>query len=1770
MERQLLYEKDDVTLYRIKESDSDILVKTLHNENPNAHDLASFYSEYAILENEQIEGVRNVISRSKESGFYAYRLEYLDGKALSSHIDEQPFDPLEFTQIAIEMASILHRVHDRGIIHRDIKPANFIISEDRQKAILIDFGLATRYDIKAPFLASPEKIVGSLPYISPEQTGRMNRTLDYRSDLYSLGATFYKMVTGSPPFHSDDVLEIIHAHIARTPVSPTRKNPSVPDAISGIILKLLKKNAEERYQSATGLRYDLEQCLFELQNKGEVAFFHPGLRDRPIYLTIPEKLYGREPELERLIKIFEQSEHGSRELVLIKGYAGVGKSALVQQISASLHMRRAMVLQGKFDHLQKNIPYSGILQAINSLVEIILREDAAGLKKWKEQLLEAVGNLGRVLTDLIPDLRKIIGDMPELPALDPVESHNRLLYVMGRFARVVATSEHPLLIFIDDIQWADNASLELFQSIVTDSKITHLMWICAYRDNEVGETHPFFRSLEEISKKFTRISTITLSPLSLQDIQTMCAQTMESPESEIVELAEMIYSRTRGNIFFARELFKTLYNEGLIRYDRENEKWIQDLEQIRHIPITENVIDLLARKVNELPRETQHLLQIASCVGSRFDLTILQIVTEQPIVEIARSLEIAIQSGIILPEQDEFKYATFLDEGNAFEKMVCLFIHDRLQEAIYSFMNEDEKQIAHLRIGRFMLRSMIDEDLNERLLEVVNQLNAGILRISDKDEKIALANLNLEAGRRAKLSAAYEPAFLYFQKGLFLLDDENWKEDYSLTLALHNACAESAYLSGRFSEVEPLTAKIIQEARSENEKLDAYLVLVMTAMGQGNLPEVLRHGLAGLRIVGVHFPSKPLLPHIIFSLLSTKKALLGKTIESILDLPEMTDPSMIWAIRIMQKMTPAAFRAGSNLFPLLVFKMVRLSLRYGNTPPSIFSYAAYGISLCGVLGDIENGYRFGQLSNQMVHKLKDGKSFHPHAVFVFNNFIRHWKVPIASYIDDFMDGYQIGLETGYLFEAAWLAHHRALWAFFLGRELSLLERQLLDTFDIYYADDAAFTMARMLRQVVANLRGESQETTLIKGEFFDETTMAPLAPTEATHYHLKKMLLHYLFSETEEALNHVEKCERILDALTSMPGYSIFFLLSGLIRLRAYRNGFQSRTHLTKSKAAIKLLKKWARQLPATHLHRLYLLKAELAWTRGEWQEARESFDRAMDAFQAIEQNSSTMEEALLYEEAAEFYHSIDRKVFARTIAQHAMATFDRWGALAKARQLARKFSGLQIAGIRSHRITRGIDDTSVHTFSTTETSSSSSGAVNDMDYLTIMKGTQVISEALDLETILSKLLLFALENAGADRATFMIHDLETGHLQVRAVGTVEENENVTLVQIPLEEYNELPRSVIHYVVRSEKPLVMEDAITDRNYNSDPYIADKRVHSVLCMRIVHQGKSVGVLYLENSMNKGVFNAKRMELLNILTAQAAISIHNANLYESIRESYKKEKELKDAYQSFVPEQFLNLLGKRSIVEIAPGDCVETNMTILFSDIRSFTTLSEMMKPHETFRFLNSYLSRMEPAISTHNGFIDKYIGDAIMALFTRSPDDAIQAGLHMLEALRKFSREQNLAGIDEIRMGIGINSGRLMLGTIGNRDRMEGTVISDAVNVASRLENACKRYNASMLMAESTYLTLENKNIVEIRELDRVRFKGKTNPIMIIEILNAETPERRDIKKELLTLFQKGRALFYDNRISEAASIFADLHEKDPLDPVYSLYADRCRTSMGTN
>lgn len=1483
-----IYQSTNSIVYRgIREADQQaVILKMLQQDYPTTAELTCYRQEYEIVRRLNQDGIVRAYELKEYQRTLVLVLEDFGGNSLEQLLQSQGSLSLrEFLEIASKIAQILGEVHRQNIIHRDLNPANIIYNPNTKEVKLADFGIATVLSRENPTLKNPDIIEGTLAYISPERTGRMNRFVDYRSDFYSLGITFYQLLSGDLPFTSNDSLELVHAHIAKIPQSLTEKSEGeIPQIVSGIVQKLMAKIPEERYQSAWGLEKDLEKCLQQLLSQGRIAPFSLAAQDIADRFQIPQKLYGREKEIASLLAAFDRisqvGESGSKlELFLVTGYSGVGKSALVAEVYKPITKARGYFISGKFEQFQCNIPYLAIVQALTKLVRQILTESESQLQQWRKKLLQNLDNNAQLIIDVIPELELIIGSQPPVSELGLQMAQNRFKRLFQNFIRVFCDRQHPLVIFLDDLQWADSASLKLLELILEDTDTRNLLVIGTYRDNEVTASHPLILTLEELKTAGVTIEKVSLQPLNQEHISDLLADTLNCERTRVTELADLAIKKTRGNPFFTNELLKILYEENFLQFDQIQHRWQWQLAKLEKITIADNVVDLMVARLQKLPATTQTSLKLAACIGTEFALDSLAVIAEESPVQVCAHLKEAINSELILSLSE-------LDEQLLVQDYK--FGHDRIQQAAYNLIEPSEKQILHLRIARLLWQETPTEKLSEKVFTIVDHFNLSLNQYGlspltlEPEEKQHICQLNLQAGRKAIAATAYEAAIRYLRTGIELLSDNCWESDYQITLELYSLATEAAYLAGNFEQNRQFAEVVIAQAKTSLDRVKIYEIRILALNARNQLLEAVQTALSVLEQFGISFPAEPGNEDIQEAFQTTFINLGDRNIAKLVQLTPMEEPEKLAIMKIITSVQGSTYIAAPTLLPLLILTQINLSLDYGNTGSSAIAYSYFGLLLCGIVGDIEKGYQFGNLALEIINRFQV-KNHEAEVLAVYNATISIWVNSISQTIKPIQTGFQVGLETGNFSYAGICANLVALHSLYSGKNLTRLEPKIA-AYEEAVAKIKRPTYLRYCQinhQTILNLLGKTPAQTEISNEIYGEKELLAIQIESNDRYgvlslSLDKVYLLYLFGDYQLALEHLARAEAYLDGGPATLLLQLFYFYDSLARLAVYSQSKpqEQANILARVNSNQTKIQTWAEFAPHNHLHKYHLVEAEKHRVTESKYQAMEHYDTAIELAQA---NKFLNDEALANELAAKFYLQQEKPKFARVHFQEAHYCYSRWGAKAKIADLETKYPHFFNQSSTSQLVSNQFVSTPLKTAATI----TSPGIA--LDLATVIKASQAISGEIVLEKLLTSLMQILLQNAGAEKGYLILN--RRGEFLIEAEGKSDSAQTQVLQSLPLND-SLLPLSLIQYVIRTRENVVLSNAAIEEKFARDNYIRTEQPKSVLCFPLLTQGKITSIVYLENNIVTGTFTTERLSILKVLSAQAAISIDNALLYQNL--------------------------------------------------------------------------------------------------------------------------------------------------------------------------------------------------------------------------------------------------------------------------------------------
>lgn len=1459
----LLYESTTSLIYQGKRQNDEqpVVIKIQKQAFPTPEELAHYQQEFNITKKVSANGVIQVYDLQKYQNKFFIVLEDIDGCSLKQLLNQNcSFSIKTFLNLAIDITQALAEIHAQNIIHKDINPSNIIWNQETNQIRIIDFSISSLLPRETTQLKNPNQLEGTLDYISPEQTGRMNCSLDYRTDLYSLGITFYEMLTQQLPFHSEDPMELVHCHIAKPIEPPHQLNNDIPPILCHIIQKLTAKNVQQRYQSAMGLHHDLKICLDNLDNLAQLDF-PLAQQDYSGRFHIPQKLYGRDAEIDLLLQSFDRVTQGATEMILVAGYSGVGKSALVNAVHLPMTKKNGYFAAGKFDQYQRNTPYSAISQAFEDFCHYLLTESTERLAKWKYDILNAVGENGQVLIDVIPALEYIVGEQPEVAKLNAQAAQNRFNTVFKNFMQIICHEQNPLVLFIDDWQWADSASLNLLL-LLNNSNLKYLLIIGAYRSNEVDETHPFHITITELQKNQANIHTVQLGNLKQQDVASLISDTLHYPQLAIQDLTQLIYEKTLGNAFFANTFLRTLYEEELLNFNAIQGCWQWDVDKISQKSLADNVVDLMSGKIRKLTDDTQLVLQLAASIGNKFNLHTLALIFNQSLTATYHALWSAITEGLIIPLNDNYK---LLEDSEHAGKALFKFQHDRIQQAAYALIATEQKQILHLKIGRLLLEYGNRE---EKIFDIIQQLNHGLDLVDDASEKMTIAELNLQAGQRAIDEAAYSAALEYLHAARRLTQVKMWQTHYNLMLDIYIFSAKASLLVSDYDLFAELRAVVLQHAKTDLDKVRIYEFELLSYAVKNQIKDAVDVGHKVLAMLGLSLRETP--PE-------------QQNPDVYEQLPDMTDPASLFMYRIMVSIYVPSFHVDPKLGMQNAFTMLQLLYDKGNSPLSAYIYAFYGVLRIGIHLDIDIGYQFGQMALRLLEKYQ-AREIKCKVFTAYNSQIKPWKDPFKTTIAPLKQTIQIGLETGDLEFTGYASMHYCSTLFLAGKPL----KEICDETAVY------IKMARnhkhpfpefylgLWGQLAENLTGQVENILVLKGSMIDEIQHADnplfnIPPIKFTAL-LSKTIIHYLFEHYESAIEFAEQMEQNGKALVGVVSPSQGFYFYSLVALAVYPSAepVQQQTYLETIKRYQQRLATWAQAAPHNFQHKYDLVAAELARVLGEYWQATELYEQAI---QGAKQNDFIHDEALANELAGRFYHQRGMEKIAQVYIRDAHYHYMQWGAEAKAEQLKNKYTAYFVELMLSNS---SVITTNKTIHSVTPATRQSSSDLLDLN--TILQASQILSGEIKLDKLLTAMMSIVIRNAGADKGFLLLPKQESWFIEAEAL--LDAKEIKVMQSIDIEKNILLANKIVNFVIRRKKSVLWPDRAKRGDFENDLYFQYAQPKSVLCMPLLNRGELVAVLYLENRNTEYAFTENRIETLRLLSSQITISIENALFYTEL--------------------------------------------------------------------------------------------------------------------------------------------------------------------------------------------------------------------------------------------------------------------------------------------
>jgi predicted ATPase len=1474
-------------LHRVRSAQTGetVLCKSPGGHVPGAIASQLLRREFELMRDLSIPGIPPVRELQHLDGSWQLVLDDCGGIPLSFAIRQAPGMEL-FLNIGIPLCALLSELHRRDIVLRCLHPGTVLINQSSGDVFLADLALASRSSAEPPCILPLHLLRTLLPYLSPEQTGRMNRAVDYRADFYSLGIVLYEALTGVLPFHSDDTLELIHAHIARIPPPPLERKPGIPEPASQVVMKLLEKTAEQRYQSAAGVREDLSRCRQEWRRDGSIAPFALGSRDISDRFLLPQKLYGRDPELTQLLHVFDRICEGSTAMMVVAGYPGIGKTSLIQELYRPIVRQKGYFIAGKFDQVVRNIPFGALIQAFRGLAQQLLTEPENRLAYWRSRLTTALGNSAAVLADVVPEITRILGDQPPAEPLPPVEAQNRFQLVFQNLVAALAQAHHPLVIFLDDLQWADAATLGLLKGILISPDIRHVFLIGAFRDNEVDVAHPLARALVSLESAGAQIHRMLLSPLNLDDLTALIRDTLKREKEAVTPLAGLVRRKTEGNPFFVQQFLKALCDDGLLRFEYAEGIWDFRIDEIVGAPMTDNVIELMTQKIQRLSSRSQDALKLAACVGNTFDLGSLATASRQSVELTAADLDEALREQLIVPAAPG-PVSTAVPESEEQTAAVYTFLHDRVQQAAYDLIPEDQKPAVHLTVGRLLLRRWNRAAGDERIFDIVQHFNTGAGLISSPSERLEIARLNLDAGRKAKFSTAYESALSYLKAGLALVGAEQWETGYDLMFALQVEAAESEYLCGDFAAADRRFELILRRARTRLDRAEVHNLKIVQYENMSRYAEAVKSGKEGLALFGVTFPesdeAKRLSLQAEISAIRDLKG--GRSIDSLVNLPVMEDPETRAVMKLLTAVWAPAYVAGDQYLTRLISAwLVRLSLEHGNIEESAYGYVTHAITLGSVLGDYGSGYEFGRLALSVNDRFEDHKR-RAKVHHMFSCFVNPWRKPLATCFPHSQEARRSGLESGDFAYVNYAVFHESWYALLIGANLDVFVRDyspnvaLLKKIKMESFVDAQ----KIILNWAAALQGNTRDRLSLSNAEFDEDRYRRFYgshPFFMTFFYMVRLHLCVLFGAYDEASRIAAQAREVVHALSGTIWPVLLDFLNGLTLAGRWPDlpDADRPACIAELERLRQSLHMVAENCPENFRCLLLMLTAELERIQGRDLAAMEAYERAL-AYAG--ERRVPLDIGLASELYARFWQLRGNLAVAQLYMDQACRAWRDWGAAAKVHDLRTRFGAVPER--------EAVEGASADSESRTP-------AAIPLDISTVAKAAHAIAVEIVLDDLLRRLMKIALENAGAVRGFFLQE--QNGGLLIEAAASTQTEEIQVRQSVPLDDEPAIAGAVVRYVRNTGTSVVLGNAPDDERFALDPYISASRPKSILCVPVVHQSRFAGILYLENNLTTDAFTADRIKVMHLLSSQAAIALENARLYEEMKQEVDRRRRAED--------------------------------------------------------------------------------------------------------------------------------------------------------------------------------------------------------------------------------------------------------------------------------
>ncbi|PRP89578.1 ATP-binding protein [Planoprotostelium fungivorum] len=1522
---ELISQNNNSSIYRgyNTTSGTSVIIKVPREANKKI--LHKYSKEYEFGKKmADVPYVMQYLSMRKYRRSLALIMEDFHGVSLQKLLSQEILGLTEALKIGIEMAEGIGQIHQRGVIHLALSPIHVMVNRNTSITKIIDFSSASVLNRLTAVLKSSSPV--QMEWMAPEQTGRMNKDVDYRTDYYSFGAILYRMITGCMPFVYPDFSKMMYALIAKTPEAPHKVNRSVPQSVSDIIIKLMSKNAEDRYQSTYGVKMDLQRCLTELLT-GTISDFPPGQKDVKSTFQVVQKLYGRDKEIQTLLSSYERisQQEINSSLVLVAGYSGIGKTSLINEIHKPLSKSCGYFVSGKIDQFNCGVPYSSLVQAFKQLIKTALTESQEQVAYWKTNLLNVLNGRGQIMIDVIPDLELIIGPQPEVIKLAPKENSIRFKLTFVDFVSVFTKAQHPLVLFLDDLQWSDYGTLNLIEELLTNDHIKNLMIIGAYRDNEVGPGHQLNLVISNLAGK-AEVVTIQLKTLALDHINHLIYDSLNTSPSRALSLSEIVTDKTKGNPFFVNVFLNNLVNEELLTFQSTMGQWMWEPDQIRARQITDNVVHMMTDRIKRLNVSTQQVLSIAAAIGNQFKLSILSYIAKKTLDEIVDAVWPAIQDELLVAQGEVtsvcFTNATLREEA---PNLNMKFLHDRVQQAAYEMTPEEDRAKIHLEIGRKLVEITPPSELDDCLFDILGhfKIQLGSALLVEPEERLKMAHLWTQGTERAKMSNAVRVGAEYAAYAVGMLPPNHWDTLYDLSLRIFKLRTECEYLCGNTEFAASLYPIMLSKCKSLKDKTSVYWIKILQLEAQQKYAESIVAcvecvDMHGVQLLRPDAPDDVVMKELAYQLDQLKINMNGRSVADLYNAPDMEDEGQQSVLAIMSTVWTSTFCVSRKYYMATISTIVlNYTLKYGISKFSSRVFCNWSMSAADMDIDYKFAHDMGVLGCSLL-ETHPNEAIRYHCYFSFSIGICNKVMPLSHSFTLIDRAFESSQEHGDIPYTCYSAHHMITLRYYKSVKLTELHKMLRSNWTylnkhnpfIYnYGTGATLAMKWHLK---SDVMGEE--------EFMNR----PISGAINYSAYYASLLQIEMWRDGEDPMEQMRLID--LSIQYTLEGCTGFYaevetqFCIGIVIMRLYQNkdvipADKVEVYENLLQHSVRFMKKESENCPSNNEHKYLLLQAQKAKLEGRHMEAVVLYNQARESARS---HQFTQYEALCNELVSKLWHSLNQPNYAKTHLEDALYLYHEWGSIVKEEQLLSRFSVYLSEAERNildTRISLGLLKNPMHVLSKASASSLSPIVKNRMDVMDVdsasvsstemdsasvdvqimAKVSQATSMDMSLEQYLDSMMKLIIESVGAHKGIFLLAE-SGGELLVVAEGDIDKTE-VDLRAVSLSSMVSYPHTVINYVARTKETVIVGDVKkkSDFSFETSHYMQNSQVKSLMCAPILKNNKFKGVIYLENNLTNDAFTDQRAKIVNVIAVQMALQMDNAK-FSQLLESERRYRSL----------------------------------------------------------------------------------------------------------------------------------------------------------------------------------------------------------------------------------------------------------------------------------